>query len=75
MKILFGVLHLLVCFSLIGVILSQHRKEGGFSGAFGGGASQPENSGTWHRMNTVTKITWGLVAAFMILSVLQVVVR
>ncbi|NLV81582.1 MAG: preprotein translocase subunit SecG [Synergistaceae bacterium] len=74
MKILLGVLHLLVCFSLVGIILSQHRKEGGFTGSFGGG-SQSDGGGVWHRMNTVTKITWGLLAAFMVLSVLQVVVR
>ena len=50
MKILLGVLHLLVSFALIGVIMMQHRKSGGFTGSFGGGGTQADNSGTWQRM-------------------------
>ncbi|MGI6442547.1 MAG: preprotein translocase subunit SecG [Synergistaceae bacterium] len=75
MKILLGVLHLLVSFSLLGVVLSQHRKEGGFTGAFGAGGAQLDKSSTWQRMTPVTKITWGLLVAFIILSILQVVAR
>ena len=75
MKILLGVLHLLVSFALIGVIMMQHRKSGGFTGSVGGGGTQADNSGTWQRMSSLTKITSGLMVAFMILSVLQVVIR
>lgn len=75
MKILLGVLHLLVSLSLLAVVLSQHRKEGGFTGAFGAGGPQIENSGAWQRMSPATKITWVLLAAFIVLSILQVVVR
>lgn len=75
MKILLGVLHILVCFGLIGVIMMQHRKSGGFTGSFGGGGTQADSGGTWQRMSSLTKITAGLMLAFMILSILQVVVR
>ena len=74
-KILFGILHILVCVALIGVIMMQHRKSGGFTGAFGGGGTQADSGGTWQRMSSLTKITAGLMLAFMILSILQVVVR
>ena len=75
MKILLGVLHILVCFALVGVIMMQHRKSGGFTGAFGGGGTQADSGGTWQRMSSLTKITAGLMVAFMILSMLQVIVR
>ncbi len=75
MKILLGVLHILVCFALIGVIMMQHRKSGGFTGAFGGGGTQADSGGTWQRMSSLTKITAGLMVAFMVLSMLQVIVR
>ncbi len=74
-KILFGILHILVCVALIGVIMMQHRKSGGFTGSFGGGGTQADSGGTWQRMSSLTKITAGLMLAFMILSILQVVVR
>lgn len=75
MKILLGVLHILVCFALIGVIMMQHRKSGGFTGSFGGGGTQADSGGTWQRMSSLTKITAGLMVAFMVLSMLQVIVR
>lgn len=75
MKILLGVLHILVSFALVGVIMMQHRKSGGFTGAFGGGGTQADSGGTWQRMSSLTKITAGLMVAFMILSMLQVIVR
>lgn len=73
--ILLGVLHILVCVALIGVIMMQHRKSGGFTGSFGGGGTQADAGGTWQRMSSLTKITAGLMLAFMVLSILQVVVR
>ena len=75
MKILTGILHILVCVALIGVIMMQHRKSGGFTGSFGGGGTQADMGGTWQRMSSLTKVTAGLMVAFMVLSILQVVIR
>ena len=75
MKILIGILHILVCVALIGVIMMQHRKSGGFTGSFGGGGTQVDMGGTWQRMSSLTKVTAGLMVAFMVLSILQVVIR
>ena len=72
-RIFFGVLHILVCFALIGAVMMQHRKSGGFTGAFGGGGTQMDNSGTWQRMTSLTKITSVLMIAFMLLSIVQVI--
>ena len=74
MKILLGIIHILVCAALICVVMMQHRKAGGFSGSFGGG-TQADMGGTWQRMNGLTKVTAGLIAAFMLLSIIQVVIR
>lgn len=73
MRIFIGILHILVCLALIAAVLFQQRKSGGFTGAFGGGGTQMDNSGTWQRMTSLTKVTSLLVAAFMVLSVLQVI--
>ena len=75
MKILLGILHILVCGALIGVIMMQHRKSGGFTGSFGGGGTQADTGGTWQRMASLTKVTASLMLAFMVLSILQVVVK
>ena len=75
MRILLGVIHILVCVALIAVVMMQKRKTGGFTGAFGGGGTQADMSGTWQRMSGLTKITAGLKAAFMIISIIQVLVR
>jgi len=74
-KILIGILHILVCVALIGVIMMQHRKSGGFTGSFGGGGTQADMGGTWQGMSSLTKVTAGLMVAFMVLSILQVVIR
>ncbi|MDL2298621.1 preprotein translocase subunit SecG [Synergistaceae bacterium OttesenSCG-928-D05] len=75
MKILFSILHIAVCIALVGVIMMQSRKSGGFSGAFGGGGTQMDNSGTWQRMTSFTKVTSGLLIAFMLLSIIQVMIK
>ena len=75
MKILLGIVQILICLALICVVMMQHRKSGGFSGAFGAGTQADMNSGTWQRMTGLTKVTAVLIALFMILSILQVVVR
>ena len=74
MKILLGIIHILVCLALIAVVMMQHRKSGGFTGAFGGG-TQADISGTWQRMSGLTKVTAVLMGAFMVISILQVVIR
>lgn len=74
MKTFLIVLHIIVCFALMTVVMMQHRKSGGFTGAFGGGGTQADMGGTWQRMTTLTKVTSILIALFMVLSILQVVV-
>ncbi len=76
MKAVLTVIHVIVCIALMVVVLMQHRKSGGFSGAFGAGTqADMSGSGTWQRMNGLSKITAWLVAAFMVLSLLQLVIR
>mgnify|MGYP004666148421 CR=1 FL=1 len=76
MKIILGIIHILVCLALIAVVMMQHRKSGGFTGSFGGGGTQADMSnGTWQRMSGLTKVTAVLMGAFMVISILQVVVR
>ena len=41
MKAFLSILQILLSVGLMGVILLQHRKTGGFSGMFGGGARNP----------------------------------
>lgn len=74
MRIAFVIVHILVCVALIGSVLVQSRKSGGFTGAFGGGGTQMDNSGTWQRMSSMTKITTGLMLAFMLLAMIQVII-
>lgn len=69
MKIALAIVYAVVCIALIGVILSQHRKQGGFSGSFGGAGTQQDNTGSWQRMTSASKLTVGLTALFMILAV------
>ena len=72
MKILVTVLFAVLCLALIVIILMQQRKSGGFSGSFGGGGTQMDMSGgSWQRMTTLTKITVGLTALFMVLALLM----
>jgi preprotein translocase subunit SecG len=62
-----------LCFGLIGVILVQHRKSGGFSGSFGGGGTQMDMSGgTWQRMSSLSKITFVMTLVFLVLSIVLV---
>lgn len=62
-------LFLVLCVVLIGVIMMQRRKSGGFSGSFGGAGTQMDMSGgSWQRMSSMTKITVVLTALFMILA-------
>lgn len=73
MKILLSAAFVVLCICLMGVILMQHRKSGGFTGNFGGGGTQMDMSGgSWQRMTSVTKLTVVLTGAFMLLAMLLV---
>lgn len=73
MKILLSIAFVALCVCLMGVILMQHRKSGGFSGNFGGGGTQMDaSSGSWQRMTSVTKLTVVLTAVFMVLAMILV---
>jgi preprotein translocase subunit SecG len=72
-KTILSVLFLFLCIGLIGAILLQHRKSGGFSGSFGGGGTQMDMSGgTWQRMSSLNKITFAMTIAFIVFSVILV---
>ena len=66
MKTFLGIVHILLCLALSGVVLLQQRKQGGFSGIFGGG-TQAE-SGQWQRFTGLTKLTVILATLFMLTS-------
>ena len=73
MKIFLSLVFLALCIGLIGVILLQHRKSGGFSGSFGGGGTQMDMSGgSWQRMTSLTKVTVVMTALFMIFSLILI---
>ncbi|MDL2263039.1 preprotein translocase subunit SecG [Synergistaceae bacterium OttesenSCG-928-I11] len=73
MKILLSAAFIVLCIALMGVILMQHRKSGGFTGSFGGGGTQMDTSGgSWQRMTSMTKITVVLTGVFMVLALLLV---
>ena len=55
---------------MIAIVLLQQRKQGGFSGVFGGGTQA--DSGQWQRFTGATKVTIVLAAVFMITSFLLV---
>lgn len=74
MRTVFTIIHIIVSVALVGSIMIQSRKSGGFTGAFGGGGTQMDNSGTWQRMSSMTKVTAGLLVAFMLLAMIQVII-
>ncbi|MEM9783738.1 MAG: preprotein translocase subunit SecG [Pseudomonadota bacterium] len=59
------VVHLLIALCLIGVVLLQ-RSEGGALGIGGGGGGMVSARGAG---NALTKLTWGLAAAFIVTSI------
>ena len=66
MRILLSIIHIVVAIVMIAIVLLQQRKQGGFSGVFGGGTQA--DSGQWQRFTGATKITIVLAAIFMITS-------
>jgi preprotein translocase subunit SecG len=72
LKIVFGLIHIALCVALIGVIMLQHRKSGGFQGIFGGGTQADMAGGQWQRLTAMTKVTVGLMGLFMAMSLVLV---
>lgn len=66
MRILLSIIHIVVSIVLIAIVLLQQRKQGGFSGVFGGGTQA--DSGQWQRFTGATKVTIVLAAIFMVTS-------
>ena len=75
MKTLLGVIHILICISLSGVILLQQRKQGGFSGIFGGGTQADMGGNQWQRFTGLSKITVVLTILFMVTAIVLVLYR
>ena len=66
-RVLLSGLHIVISILLMIVVLAQQRKQGGFSGVFGGGTQA--DAGQWQRFSGMTKITIVLAVAFMVTSV------
>ena len=66
MRVLLSCIHIIVSVVLIAIVLLQQRKQGGFSGVFGGGTQA--DTGQWQRFTGATKITIVLAAIFMVTS-------
>lgn len=75
LKIALSLLQIIVCLVLLSLVMLQHRKSGGFSGMFGGGATLPDGSGSWQRMTGLNKATVVVTAVFMLLSLVLVMIR
>ena len=70
MRVLLSIVHIIVALFMVFVVLLQQRKQGGFSGVFGGGTQA--DSGQWQRFTPLTKITIVLASVFMVTSFLLV---
>ena len=66
MKVILSCVHIIVSVVLVLAVMVQQRKQGGFSGVFGGG-TQADN-GQWQRFTPLTKLTIILAAVFMVTS-------
>lgn len=66
MRAILAVIHIVVSVMLIFAVLIQHRKQGGFSGVFGGGTQA--DAGQWQRFTGLTKLTIILAVVFMVTS-------
>ena len=67
-----SIIQIILSIVIIAVVLLHQRKQGGFSGIFGGG-TQAE-SGQWQRFNALSKITVVIFVLFMLLSVILVLI-
>ncbi|MDO4786611.1 MAG: preprotein translocase subunit SecG [Fretibacterium sp.] len=66
MRTLLSLVHIVIAVLLMIVVLAQHRKQGGFSGVFGGGTQA--DTGQWQRFTGLTKVTVVLASVFMLTS-------
>ena len=66
MRTLFALILIVVSVMMIFAVLIQQRKQGGFSGVFGGGTQA--DTGQWQRFTGLTKLTIILAVVFMITS-------
>ena len=66
MRVLLSIVHIIVAILMMVLVLVQQRKQGGFTGVFGGGTQA--DMGQWQRFSGPTKITVVLAAIFMITS-------
>ena len=66
MRAVLSVIHIVVSVMMIFAVLIQQRKQGGFSGVFGGGTQA--DSGQWQRFTNLTKLTIILAIIFMVTS-------
>jgi preprotein translocase subunit SecG len=71
-KTFLGIIHILLCIALSGVVLLQQRKQGGFAGIFGGGTQADMGGSQWQRFTGLTKITVVLTGLFMATSIILV---
>lgn len=54
------------------VILLQQRKQGGFTGVFGGGTQADMSGGQWQRFTALSKVTIVLGILFLVTSLILV---
>lgn len=66
MRAILSVIHIVVSVMMIFAVLIQQRKQGGFSGVFGGGTQA--DTGQWQRFTSLTKLTIILAVVFMVTS-------
>ncbi len=72
MRTVISIVHILLCIALSGVVLLQQRKQGGFSGMFGGGTQADMGASQWQRFSGLTKVTVLLFAVFMLTSIVLI---
>ena len=68
MVYLFIVVHIIVCFTIVGIILLQQGKSADLAGAFGGAGSQTA-FGPRSAANMLTRVTIWCAVIFMITSI------
>ena len=66
MRAILALIHIVVSVMMIFAVLIQQRKQGGFSGVFGGGTQA--DTGQWQRFTSLTKLTVILAIVFMLTS-------
>lgn len=73
MTTVLSIIHILISLGLIAAVVFQHRKQGVASGIFGGG-TVADRSGKKRKIDEFfAKLTTGLAVAFMVLSLLLVI--